>query len=187
MRAKGSFSSIFFFFFFLVSLSGGVQIGVLSKERGREEKKGGKERRRRGTNVGVNEGGRARERGESPRVALIRGPLHPPAYPSRREAIIFSAPKARYVSMRIRLYRSNANSDSTGSDLLSRIEDYDRRPVSPLTFSSHRRLKRCVAESRIEWRINRARNTSSRVPANIRDEFPFFLLSLASFPLPSRM
>lgn len=34
--------------------------------------------------------------------------------------------------------------------------------VSPLTFSSHRRLKRCVAESRIEWRINRARNTSLR-------------------------
>lgn len=162
MRAKGSFSPIFFFFFFLVSLSGSVQIGVLSKERGREEKKGGKERRRRGTNVGVNEGGRARERGESPRVALIRGPLHPPAYPSRREAIIFSAPKARYVSMRIRLYRSNANSDSTGSDLLSRIEDYDRRPVSPLTFSSHRRLKRCVAESRIEWRINQARNIPLR-------------------------
>lgn len=50
----------------------------------------------------------------------------PAAYPSRREAIIFSAPKARYVSMRIRLYRSNANSDSTGSDL--RIEDYHRPP-----------------------------------------------------------
>lgn len=185
MRAKGSFSPIFFFFFFLVSLSGGVQIGVLSKERGREEKKGGKERRRHGTNVGVNEGGRARERGESPRVALIRGPLHPPAYPSRREAIIFSAPKARYVSMRIRLYRSNANSDSTGSDLLP-VPNRRLRP--PPGLSTHLLLAPPIKTlcRGISYRVADKPSTKYLF-ADIRDEFPFFLLSLASFPLPSRM
>lgn len=129
-------------------------------------------------------------RGESPRVALIRAPLHPAAYPSRREAIIFSAPEARYVSMRIRLYRSNANSDSTGSDLLSRIEDYDSPPPPKRCSSPQRRLKRSW---RISYREANTRNTAtplSDAREYSRRKFLFFppLPSLLqSFPLPSRM
>lgn len=60
--------------------------------------------------------------------------------------------------MRIRLYRSNANSDSTGSDLLSRIEDYDSPPPPKRCFSPQRRLKRWW---RISYREANTRNTAT--------------------------
>lgn len=122
-----------------------IQIGVLLKREGEKKRSWSKRRWKRGIPEG----------GINP---------SPAAYPSRREAIIFSAPKARYVSMRIRLYRSNANSDSTGSDL--RIEDYHRPPRN-FRFSSQRRLKRCGI-------------------ADTRDEFPFSSLSLFFLLSPGR-
>lgn len=101
---------------------------------------------------------------ESPRVALIRASSPSVPHPSspEEEAIIFSAPKARYVSMRISL---TDLMPIPRPDLpLSRIEDYDPKQRA----SSQRRLNGDL----VSRKSRRAEKSRPILPSSSSSSFP---------------